>query len=206
MRAPLFHVLALLLVLVSLNSFHAFGALVRKVGTNELVAASQTIFEGEVVSKESFFGQNGNIYTKVEFVVFDILKGDNAAAESLTLTFTGGQVGDIAMTVGAEIPEVAERGIFFVERLEGQINPLLGWSQGKFTVNNDDTIKAANNELIVGMEGRQSPQNLTTSNGVADGIITMKEEEVREEALLSGSKVTLTVEEFKSKIRELGRR
>ena len=39
-----------------------------------------------------------------------------------------------------KVPQVGERGIYFVESLErSQVHPLYGWSQGHFIVEMDDT-------------------------------------------------------------------
>ena len=64
-----------------------------------------------------------------------MLKGEYAGS-TLELRFLGGTVGTARLEVtDMLVPQVAERGIYFVESLSApQVNPLVGWSQGHFLI------------------------------------------------------------------------
>lgn len=104
---------------------------------DELAVQAEVVFEGRVIDvrvEES----EGLIYTWVRFDVEDVVKG-HVPGQELELRFLGGETLDASVRVAElEFPAEGERGIYFVESLEpGLVNPLLGWSQGRFTIERD---------------------------------------------------------------------
>jgi len=100
----------------------------------EMVELSALIIEGEVLSITPM--QSGDlIISRVVFQVDDVLKGIDPGAY-IELDFLGGQdQGKDIKVSGQDIPEVGERGFYFIESLDGHsVNPLVGWSQGHFRI------------------------------------------------------------------------
>lgn len=107
---------------------------------DEIVASSELVFEGRVVSVEARETGPRSIHSYVQFEILDVIKGDYPDSR-LTLRFLGGLVGNRQMEVTEmNVPEQGETGIYFVESLrELQIHPLVGWSQGHFLTRQDDS-------------------------------------------------------------------
>ena len=108
------------------------GSSVRQVSLDELVARSALIFQGVVQAVEPRLHTDGRrMHSYVRFRVERVLAG-RAPGPTLTLRYLGGQVGEHALRVaGLVLPEVGERGIYFVEsRTRHQVHPLYGWEQG----------------------------------------------------------------------------
>lgn len=107
---------------------------------DEIVASSELVFEGRVVSVEARETGPRSIHSYVQFEILDVIKGDYSEL-SLELRFLGGLVGNRQMEVTEmNVPELGETGIYFVESLrELQIHPLVGWSQGHFLTRQDDS-------------------------------------------------------------------
>jgi hypothetical protein len=175
------------------------GATILSLGTKELVNKSEIVFEGEVISTRSEMNKQGRIYTFVKFHVRDVIVGNTNTGDQLELRFTGGIVDGHALDVGVRIPKEGESGIYFVERVRvGLINPLLGWDQGHFTIRNDGKVIASNSQPVFDIKNSDYSPSLSTSQGVAKGIITSKLL-IKKEPLSSA----MTVEQFKSGIRSL---
>lgn len=169
---------------------------------------AEFIFEGEVMLTEARQDSgSGIISTYVTFTIIDVVKGDYDA-ESIELKFMGGVFnGRIVEVSGLTIPEPGEKGIYFVESTSRDlVNPLLGWSQGHFIIKDDngerristvDDIPVTDVQAVAAIPPSiKKPQSLIEGKGdVAAGIITDTSPLRVERAL--------TVENFKSRIREL---
>jgi hypothetical protein len=153
-------------------SSQAFGTTLAKVGNQALVNNSELIFEGKVIGVRSEQDQTGHIHTFVEFKVNDIIVGTSEIGTRLTLRFTGGTVGELRLDVGARIPVLNEKGIYFVEQVKaGLVNPLFGWTQGHLIIGEKDSVIAGNAQLVQAVK-RESGKMLEPGNGVAAGIVT----------------------------------
>jgi hypothetical protein len=164
---------------------------ISSITVSTLANQSQLIFEGKVQSAEAFWLEE-RIYTRVKFSILDVVTGDYRQ-ESIELTFAGGTKDGKRLSIGADIPKVGERGIYFVESLDTQLlNPLYGWSQGHFLIKNGQVF-AADQAAVVKVERTTKTTDLISDN-VADGIYTSnRAPKIR----------SLSVEEFKSQIRDL---
>ena len=101
-----------------------------------LVASAGDIFLGQVTARTSRFEMRGAkrlIVTDVTFRTEEVLKGERAALK--TLTFLGGQVGDVRMDVpGMPTFMVGDRDVLFVQRGRARLMPIVGMFHGRFRV------------------------------------------------------------------------
>ena len=174
---------------------------IEQIDTTELMKAPQLIFQGEVVNRQSRQEANGRIYTYVDFQVQDVLAGDFEAGKTLTLRFAGGQVGDLGFSAGVRIPELGEKGVYFVESLDRKLlNPLLGWSQGRFEVQPDGSLKAGNGERVTALDLVEADPVLRLSKGVARGIETRP---LGQRSRGVAQSPAMSLQQFKARVREL---
>lgn len=175
---------------------------------DRVVADAEFVFEGAVINSETRQDSNsGIISTYVTFRINDIIKGDYSG-DSVELKFMGGVFdGQIVQVSGMRIPEMDEQGIYFVESLSRDlINPLIGWSQGHFIIQDDNgtrRISTANDQPVLEVQGVSAiprsikkPLSVVEGNSdIAAGVMTESSPIMIERAL--------TVEEFKSRISDL---
>ena len=180
------------------------AASIAQIDTATLLRAPQLVFQGEVLDRRSRESANGRIHTYVDFQVEEVLAGDYAPGTLLTLRYAGGQVGDRGFSVGARIPEPGERGVYFVESLNGRlIHPLLGWSQGRFRIRTDGTLLAGNDELVTALDVDDTTDSAVLSRGVARGVKTRSVEASASRSRGATAAVPLSLEQFKMRLREL---
>jgi hypothetical protein len=192
------------LFLISISYGHATS--VRQISMDEMLHDCQFVFEGTVLTLEAEENSQKRIHTYVTFEIQDIIKGEYSS-NSITLSFLGGTVGDVTMGISdMKIPQVGERGIYFVESLErSQVHPLYGWSQGHFLVQPDDTgtdrVMTSNEQPVteamkdIPVEQMNASQGTVPllSKGVARGITFAQKK---------NDNKGLTAEEFKKILRE----
>lgn len=183
-----------------------YGASVLNITMDEMLTASELVFEGRVLSVASKQTGPKRIHTFVTCEIKDIIKGEYPEP-TITLRFLGGTVGDLTMTVSdTQVPRDGERGIYFVESLDTNlIHPLYGWSQGHFTVAPDDTgtdrMMTSKKQPVTGLffDSENEPQIHKTrtvkalSTGVAAGVtVEHNQEEIQ----------GMSLKEFKQALRE----
>lgn len=192
------------LFLIPISYGHA--ASVRQVTMDEMLQQCQFVFEGKVLALEAKENSQKRIHTYVIFEIQDIIKGEHSS-DTITLSFLGGTVGDVTMGVSdMKVPQVGERGIYFVESLERpQVHPLYGWSQGHFLVQPDDTgvdrVMTSNEQPVTEVMKDMSVEQMNSSQetvpllskGVARGVTF---------ALKGNDNKGLTADEFKKILRE----
>ena len=150
----------------------AWSTSVAQVATENLVTQAQLIFQGEVYARSVERAPGGAIHTWVEFRVDEVIKGE-WSGNAIRLRFAGGALGDEAQDYGALIPAPGEQGIYFVESLRRhQFNPLLGWTQGHFTITSENLVLAADGRAVIGVDYVQAPRQVSISSGVAEGFVT----------------------------------
>ena len=177
----------------------AFSASVRQVTINEMVNASELIFEGRVVSEVSrWTPDNTQIRTYVSFQIEEVIKGDHPGG-TIELSFQGGTVGDLTLSVSdMQVPQPGERGIYVVESLtRRQIHPFYGWDQGHFLLASGpdgvDIVTTWDGRKIIALLPEQEAALTTLSTGVALGVRTSAQ----------GDAKGLTADDFKKRVREL---
>ena len=140
---------------------------VLSVSLEQMSTASQLIFEGEVIGTASHFNTNEtSIHTYVTFRVVDVVKGTRNRPE-IMLRFLGGTVGEVSLDVSeSTLPELGERGIYFVESLERfQVNPLYGMDQGHFLI-----FESAGRRIMTTRNGRVITSLSPDAPPAADGL------------------------------------
>ncbi|NNC54429.1 MAG: hypothetical protein HKO07_01765, partial [Pseudomonadales bacterium] len=168
------------LFVLMLHAPVVLASTILQLDVDALLEQAELVFEGEVIESSAFEKDaNGAVHTRVVFRVDEIIAGAHADS-TLTLEFAGGQVNGKGMRVsGSVLPIQGERGIYFVESISrGLVNPLLGWSQGHFTIKRD----SAGKERVLTNKSRPvkaialTPQardlRAPFSNGVARGVQT----------------------------------
>jgi hypothetical protein len=121
---------------VSLLAASSEASLVVPPSFEALVATAADIFFGQVTARTSRFEMRGAkrlIVTDVTYRVEEVLKGERAALK--TLTFLGGQVGEVRMDVpGIPTFMVGDRDVLFVQRGRASLMPIVGMFHGRFRV------------------------------------------------------------------------
>lgn len=109
------------------------------VSLNEVVKGAEFIFEGRVISKETRPSPiDGRPFTYFIFEVIDVIKG-SYSGNYIELGFAGGTLGGLTLSVSdMRMPEIRERGIYFVESLTQElVHPFYGWHQGHYLIVTD---------------------------------------------------------------------
>ena len=179
----------------------ASATTVRQFPFDELVASAALIFEGEVSELRSE-QIDGLVYTFVRFEVREVLKGRDPGT-SLELRFLGGEAGGSRVQVAEQsIPRLGEAGFYFVDSLQGNtVNPLLGWSQGRFLIETDEEGR----EIVLGSGGREEQSEIARlkSSPLAEKMSGMKfDREVIEQKLAEqGAPARVSPSYFRETIR-----
>ena len=169
---------------------------------------AELIFEGQVIERRALQDSNsGIINTYITFRVLDVIKG-SASGDTLELKFAGGEfAGQIVEVSGSVLPALDETGIYFVESTtDDMLNPLLGWTQGHFTIANDGgerRVFSAESKPVIQVQAMsgvpasiKAPRALIQGkDGVAAGVVTQRR-------ALSNNQA-LTVDQFKQRIRSM---
>ncbi len=122
---------------------------------DQVCQGSELIFEGRIASKETRPSPtDGKPFTYFTFQIMEVIKGSYTGS-TVELGFMGGQLGDLTLKVsGMQMPEMGERGIYFVENLSVQrIHPLCGWQQGHCLVISD---KQTGQDMVIPVEDKDS--------------------------------------------------
>jgi hypothetical protein len=179
---------------------------IQQVGFEAMSRSAEVVFEGEITGVEARWDQSKTqIHTYVEFRLADVIKqstqgNELETGELLVLQFLGGIVGDDELRVsGLVYPELGEKGIYFVSSItRNMVNPLIGWSQGHFKINSQDSIVTNTNSAVIAVSEPSQSRAAKLSNGVAAGL----------QVQLSGEHVEsgMSKTEFKNEVlRALGR-
>ncbi|MDO9318155.1 MAG: hypothetical protein Q7V56_08145 [Gammaproteobacteria bacterium] len=169
-----------MLLMLAVNS-NAVASTLLQMNFGDVAEGAELIFEGRVLAVEPRQQPGEMIKTWVTFAVIDVVKGDFAEDE-IELSFLGGRLGDRQLEVtDMAIPEVGETGFYFVEALlEAQVNPLLGWDQGRYLIetqpDGDTVVTTADHDPVLALEvdtpaaANGQPMNILET-GRADGVV-----------------------------------
>ncbi len=166
---------------------------IRQVSMDEMLQNSELVFEGVVTDKQVLATEQGHPYTEVSFRIIDVIKGEWPQGE-IRLSFLGGETAGKKLKVqDMEYPRLGEHGIYFVETLQKRlINPLYGWSQGRFVVLPDDMghrrIHTADGRPVTDLRFHQTDSEALLSRGTAKGVDVTGQELGREAMQLDGFK------------------
>ncbi len=149
------YILLFALLFVFFSAGRARATTILELSFDQVCQGAELIFEGEVVSKEIRPSPtSGKPFTYFTFQIIDIIKGSYTGS-NIELGFMGGRLGDSTLKVsGMQMPEVGERGIYFVENLSvQQVHPLCGWQQGHCLVISD---KQTGKDMVIPVEDKDS--------------------------------------------------
>lgn len=180
---------------------------------SELTQRAEYVFDGEVIAVHAQrSGSRGMVSTFVTFRIIETIKGQ-ANKESLELKFLGGNIdGEVLEVNGSRIPELGERGVYFVESLDRDlINPLLGWSQGQYLIEGDsgsEQVTSVEAKPIVGVSPANDSMTALPSNTrarTAAPLLIATDPNIAEgiSAVEPGRATGLSPAEFKQRIRAL---
>ena len=183
---------------VSMCATKAAATTVIQISTEDLVSHAEIVFKGEAFSSRAEMSDNGQIYTYVNFRIDELIKGEFKENE-LQLRFSGGEVDGSGQDYGIDIPSVGEIGIYFVTISKKNLyNPIVGWSQGQFTITDENQVVSANGGVVVEINFVESPKSKSISSGVAQGVLTKQRSKIQ-----GPVERALSPEEFKLKIRAI---
>jgi hypothetical protein len=152
----------------------------------ELVNNAELIFIGEVVDQRAAWEDSRDgrsIITIVTFNVTRVLKG--RAGLTTQLTFLGGTIGDVTMTVSG-MPQfhVGDRDVLFAGPAANAVSPLVGFAQGRVRIERDartgaDRVRTYDGRALVATKALGTPR--TTSLAAAEPMLLSDfETEVRQ--------------------------
>jgi len=174
---------------------------VRQVTLQEMIDTCEFVFEGRVVEIAPRLAPDGNkISTYITFEIIEIIKGNHPGGR-IELSFLGGTVGDLTLEIsGMHLPELGEKGIYFVESLRRrQVHPFYGWDQGHFLIREGpdgaERVTTQSMKPVLGLDSGLLRNLNSLSSGVASGV------SISDEAAEKG----LTVGEFKQRLRDMMR-
>lgn len=140
----------------------ALSTTIKELSLNQLTNEAELIFEGRVKDR-NVIREGRLITTIVTFEILDVIKGEKNTT-NLDLHFSGGELdGEVLEITGSKIPAINEHGIYFVESAEGNLlNPLLGWTQGHYIIENNRaynaSLEAASNASNLGEAETVDPE------------------------------------------------
>ncbi len=143
------------LLFIPLNAGQAKATTILELSFDQVCQGAELIFEGRVVSKETRPSPTGGKpFTYFTFQIIEVIKGSYPGS-TIELGFMGGQLDGFTLKVsGMQMPEMGEKGIYFVENLGvQQIHPLCGWQQGHCLVISD---KQTGQDMVIPVEDKDS--------------------------------------------------
>ena len=171
---------------------------IQAVTFKELLQYAEFVFEGQVIAVEYVIPPNSHLpCTCVSIEINEVFKG-RPSDDTVDLCFLGGVSGEYTVKVAnMQYPKLDEKGIYFVNSLEGQYaNPLYGWEQGHFLIETDsytsrEHVLTGDRQPVTGITLEAAP-SYGLSTGVAIGVKTTDRLQIRK---------AWTVEEFKQNLR-----
>jgi hypothetical protein len=168
---------ATVLATALLVTSYAHATSVVAVTLEEMLRNSAVVFEGRVSDVQVRESGNHAIQTQVRFEILDVIKG-HVPDRSLTLAFLGGEMAGRKLSVSnMHMPQLHERGIYFVESpARTQVHPLYGWSQGHLLLETGsdgiDRVFTRSGRPVRGVEHTDGKRPGGLSTGVARGLLT----------------------------------
>lgn len=200
-RARLMHRIFLLLLLSLVFIANASASTVKQIGVDDLIAQSELVFEGNVLSAESRWNDSKTlIKTFITFEIIDVISGEYQQS-TLELSFIGGKIGDnFVEAQGLRQPQVGEKGIYFIRSTTQSLaNPIVGWSQGQFLLEKDsagnDIVMTDAHQPVIGLSETNTITNASAlSEGVAQGVMVMES--------ITTKQSVMTASDFKRQLKQ----
>lgn len=199
---PRFFLSFLLLLIVSAG---VSASTIKQIGVSELIEQSELVFEGSVLSAESRWNDSKTlIKTFITFEVVEVISGEYGQP-TLELSFIGGKVGnDYVEAQGLRQPQIGEKGIYFIgSTTQSMANPLVGWSQGQFLLEQDssgnDIVMTDAHQPVIGLTETVVNNTVTESSaissGVARGVMVMEK--------VTRQQPVMTAVQFKQRLKNI---
>lgn len=170
--------LSLLLLVATLCGWPAWGVVMTPFSIEELRERSDLILHGTVTNKVCARDEAGNIVTRAQLIVAEVLKG-KLATNVFTLIYSGGTIGNVREESSIQIAyENGEEVVAFLRLNQRGEGVTLGLVQGKFHVWKDpQTGEALANNLFHGApETSTAPSaQARTANATAPPRLTLIE-------------------------------
>lgn len=159
---------------------------VKQLEMNDMLTEAELVFEGIVTASEPRFNASKTlIITDITFDITEVVTGEYQQS-SIELSFVGGVIGEHSVHAeGLRQPQVGESGIYFVSSLtKSLVNPLVGWSQGHFLLEKDESgvdMVMTDEHLNVleiqpiTLSTTTTRSSLSISQGVAKDVVVSKE-------------------------------
>lgn len=198
---------ALLLALLQFLPIAVNATTILGMDIDAVAQRAELVFEGQVIQHNTQENAAGMIVTYVTFEVRDVVKG-SYSEQFLELKFTGGTLnGQIMEVSGLRMPELNEEGIYFVESISRDlINPLIGWSQGHYIINDNEGERRVSTvdrmPVTEIMPTGSIPRAIKRPQAIIDGNADPATGVVTEASPLLIDRA-MTVEDFKARIRIL---
>ncbi len=136
---------------------------------NDLMKEADGVVAGHVVSVNSQYNANKEIYTFVTLDQLEVLSGSYQDS-TLTIRLKGGKVdSDISHVIGSPEFTEGEHVVLFVSGNGKNMVPIVGWSQGVFRIAQDpatslDVVKDADGNRVVGVQNAQVLRDLVAQS------------------------------------------
>jgi hypothetical protein len=127
---------------------------------NDLMKEADAVVAGHVVSVNSQYNTNKEIYTFVTLDGVEVLSGSYQDS-TLTIRLKGGTVDkDISHVIGSPEFTEGEHVVLFISGNGKYMVPLVGWTQGVFRIGQDpatslEVVKDADGNRVVGIQNGQ---------------------------------------------------
>ncbi|MCX8063816.1 MAG: hypothetical protein N3G21_01425 [Candidatus Hydrogenedentes bacterium] len=110
--------ISIIFLFISLGILPSASARIAYLTTEQLVEASDAVVSGEIVATNSYMAKNMKIYTEVEILIKETVKGDLNEGSSLVFTILGGEKDGFVM-VCSEMPvfKVGDEVILYLRYL-----------------------------------------------------------------------------------------
>jgi hypothetical protein len=114
------------------------ATMVKRLSEDDMTNQAKTIVTGRVLATKSEWNEERTkIYTYITISTQTFLKGDDQPQE-MVIKKLGGEVGDIGMLVeGTSVFEEGEEVLLFLRKGRKGFHRILGFSQGKFSIETD---------------------------------------------------------------------
>jgi hypothetical protein len=158
------------LILICLISLSLQATIFVPLALEELAQRAEIILQGTVVSKACLKDPEGRIYTRIEFAVSEVWKG-NLPTNTFAIVQAGGTVGDERTVVDGEATyEVGEELVSFLRLNQRGEGVSIGLCQGKFDVWKDSSTgeKFAYNLFHGRSKDGGSPSNAAAPTGTTN--------------------------------------
>lgn len=169
-----------LLIAIILTPHLLRATIMLPLAVDDLTQRAELVLRGTVANKVCLKDSEGRIYTRIEFRVSEVWKG-NGNTNTFTIVQGGGTVGDERMVVDGEATyEVGEELVTFLRLNQRGEGVSIGLAQGKFNVWKDEaTGELLTSNLFHGKPGRVETTDQATLRAAAGKTVRLSLSDLR---------------------------